>query len=116
MITKDQALYVDRRYGITLPTWLDAQGMDTATAALTRAVCAGLRRAMQMRTGLRVLLRQHAEDVASARALLESGVEIEEDFPARMSVADALKAIADLEQTLGPVIQALHEATNETHL
>jgi hypothetical protein len=115
MITREQSLYAERRFGVTLATWLDAEDMDPAAAALARAVGAGLRRAMEMRSGLRRALRQHADDIAATREMLESGREITEDLPHRVAVADALKAIADLETTLEPVVAALYQAWDEPH-
>lgn len=115
MITRDQATYAELRYGVVLPTWLDVEDMDPATAALARAVAAGLRRVMDMRNRLRRALYEHAADIEAAREMLDSGAEISEDLHERTSVAAALKAIANLEQILEPVVVALHDALDEPH-
>lgn len=115
MITKEQAAFVKLRYGVDLPTWLDAQDMDVPTAALGRAVAQRLRQVMNGRSTLRALIRGHRADADYLLAALNRGEEIAETLHERMGMREAAERLADAEEQLTPLIQALYEATDEPH-
>lgn len=115
MITKEQAAFAERRYGLKLPTWLDAQDMDVSTAALARAVARRLRDVMDKRNGLRRLVAKHRADADYLLAILNRGETITETLDERMSMREAAERLADAEEQLEPLVLALYEATDEPH-
>jgi hypothetical protein len=115
MISKMQAEYAQHRYAVQLPTWLDANDMGCGIPALARAVAAGLQQGIQMRAGVASLIRLHQKTLAEAAELLAAR-EVTEDPDERKSVPSALRALAEHEERLAPLVQALHEATDEPHL
>jgi hypothetical protein len=114
MISRMQAEYAERRYCVKLPTWLDANDMGPGTPALARAVAAGLQQGIQMRSGVAALIRLHQKMLADAVELLAAR-EVTEDLDDRTSVPRALKALAEHEERLAPLVQALYEATDVPH-
>lgn len=114
MITKAQAEYAEQRYGVKLPTWLDANDMAPGIPALARAVAGSLQRGMRLRRTAAVLLKEHQRLIVDAAALLD-GRKITENLDEPRSLAGALRALADHEELLAPLVQALYEATDEPH-
>lgn len=115
MITKEQAAFAERRYGLKLPTWLDAQDLDTATAALARAVSRRLREVMDKRVDLLALVKQHAADGEFLLGFLRLPKEISATLAERTSLREAAERLADAEEQLEPLVLALCEATDEPH-
>lgn len=115
MITKDQAAFALIRYGVQLPTWLDAKDVDPATAALGRAVARRLQDVMTKRTGLRKLINKHRADADYLLGILTRGEVFTETLDERMSMREATERLADAEDQLATLVLALHEATDEPH-
>jgi hypothetical protein len=115
MITRDQATYAELRFGVVLPTWLDAQDLDPATAALARVLAKELRQCMAQRDGLRRLVQKHRADADYLLALLTRGEAFQETLPHRPSMREAAERLALREDTLQALVLAFHEATSEPH-
>jgi hypothetical protein len=115
VISKDQAAFAEMRYGLKLPTYLDAEDVDPPTAALGRAVARRLADVMTRRIGLRKLVAKHRADADFLLAHLNRGEAISETLDERMSMREAAERLADAEEQLEPLVVALYEATDEPH-